>query len=79
MHDCHRCDLGLEENSSHAFYYCPPVRFFWDYVGELSARIAPEKIVFNDLAYSYDNVSPPYSVVKCMVFLKLLALARMVI
>lgn len=41
------------------------------------ARIDPEHLVPIDLAYACDNVSPPLSGLKRMVFLTLLAVARM--
>lgn len=41
LSDCHQCDPGLEERPSHAVYHCPQVGPFWDYVGDLTARIAP--------------------------------------
>ncbi|CAE1313253.1 unnamed protein product [Acanthosepion pharaonis] len=77
--DCERCGLGLEETAAHAFYHCPQVRPLWDHVGELTARLAPEQLVSIDRAYACDNVSPPYSGMKRMVFLTLMATARMVI
>lgn len=77
--DFHQCDLGLEETPSHAFYHCPQVHLFWHYVGELMTRIASEYLLSIDLAYAYDNLSPPYSVEKRMMFFTLLTVARMVI
>lgn len=50
-----------------------------DFVGELLVRIAPKKLVLIDRKYASDNVSHPYSGVKRIVFLSLLATARMVI
>lgn len=47
------------------------VRPFWDYVFELTARIDPENHVSINLAYACDNVLPPFSGVKRMVFLTL--------
>lgn len=59
----------------HAFYHCPQVRPLWDYAGELTARISFKKLMLIDRVYACDSVSPPYSGVKQMVFLMLLATA----
>lgn len=77
MPDYHRIDLSLKETAVHAFYHCLPVNPFWDHVSELTARIDPEHIVPICLKYACENVSPPYSGVRQMVFLALLAEARM--
>ena len=77
--NCHRCDLDSEETASHAFYHCPQVSPFWEFVGELTARIVPDKIVPMVPAFVLSNVSPPFSGVKRMVFFSLLAVARMVV
>ena len=79
MPDCPRCSSGLEETAEHAFYYCERVRPFWDHVGEWTARIEPKKLVLLDVGYVVDNVLPPFHGEKRVVFLAILAVARMVI
>ena len=79
MHDCPRCGSGLEETAEHAFYYCERFRPFWDHVGEWTARIEPKQLVLLDVGYVVDNVLPPFQGEKRMVFLAILAVARMVI
>ena len=76
MPNCACCGSGLEE---HAFYYCERVRPFWDHVGEWTARIEPKQLMLLDVGYVVDNVLPPYQGEKCVVFLTILAVARMVI
>ena len=79
MLDCVRCGSGLEETDDHAFYYSERVRPFWDHVGEWTARIESKQLVLLDLAYVVDNVLPPFQGEKRVVFLTILAVARMVI
>ena len=79
MPDCPRCSSGLEKTAKHAFYYCERVRPFWDHVGEWTARIEPKKLVLLDVGYVVDNVLPPFHGEKRVVFLAILAVARMVI
>ena len=79
MPDCPRCDSGLEETAEHAFYYCERVHPFWDHVGEWTARIEPMQLVLLDVGYVVDNVLPPFQGEKRVVFLAILAVARMVI
>ena len=79
MPDCPRCASGLEETAEHAFYYCERVRPFWDHVGEWTARIEPKQLVLLDVGYVVDNVLPPFQGEKRVVFLAILAVARMVI
>ena len=79
MPDCPRCASGLEETAEHAFYYCGRVRPFWDHVGEWMARIEPKQLVLLDVGYVVENVLPPFQGEKRMVFLAILAVARMVI
>ena len=79
MPDCTRCGSGLEETAEHAFYYCERVRPFWDHVGEWTARIEPKQLVLLDVGFVVDNVLPPYQGEKRVVFLAILAVARMVI
>ena len=77
--DCARCGSVLEETAEHAFYYCERVCPFWDHVGECTARIEPKQLVLLDVGYVIDNVLPPFQGEKRMVFLAILAVARMVI
>ena len=79
MPDCPRCGCGLEETAEHAFYYCKRVRPFWDHVGEWTARIEPKQLVLLDVGYVVDHVLPPFRGEKRVVFLAILAVARMVI
>ena len=82
MPDCTRCASGLEETAEHAFYYCERVRPFWDHVGKWTARIEPKQLVLLDVGYVVDNILPPYrrkKGEKRVVFLAILAVARMVI
>ena len=77
--DCARCSSGLEETAEHAFYYCERVRPFGDHVGEWTARIKPKQLVLLDAGYVIENVLPLFQGEKCVVFLAILAVARMVI
>ena len=80
MPDCARCGSGLEETAEHAFYYCcERVRPFWDHVGEWTARIEPKQLVLLDVGYVVDNFLPPFQGEKRVMFLAILAVARMVI
>ena len=79
MPDCVRCGSGLEETAEHAFYYCERVRPFWGHVGEWTAPIEAKQLVLLDVGYVVDNVLPPFQGEKRMVFLAILAVARMVI
>ena len=77
--DWPRCSSGMEETAEHAFYYCERVRPFWDHIGEWTATIEPKKLVLLDVGYVVDNVLPPFHGEKRVVFLVILAVARMVI
>ena len=79
MPDCVRCSSDLEETAEHAFYYCEQVRQFWDHVGEWTARIEPNQLALLNVGSFVDNVLPPYQGEKRVVFLAILAVARMVI
>ena len=79
MPDCPRCGCDREETAEYAFYYCERVRPFWDHVGEWTARIEPKQLVLLDVGYVVDNVLPPFQGEKRVVFLAILAVARMVI
>ena len=79
MPDCPRCDRGLEETALHAFYYCEQVRPFWSHVEKWTARISLREIVLLDVGYVVGNVNPPFQGEKRVVFLVILAVARMVI
>ena len=77
--DCPRCGRGLEETAEHAFYYCNRFRPFWNQVGEWTARIEPKLLVLLDVGYVVDNVLPQFQCEKRIVFLAILAIAKMVI
>ena len=79
MPDCPCCSRGLVETAFHAFYYCERVRSFWSHVEEWTARISPKQLVLLDVGYVMDNVDPPFQGEKRVVFLAILAVARMVI
>ena len=79
MPDCARCGSGLEETALHAFYYCERVRPFWSHVEEWTARISPRELGPLYVGYVVDNVSPPFQGEKYVVFLVILAMARVVI
>ena len=72
MPDCACCGSGLEETAEHAFYYSKRVRPFWDH-------IEPKQFVLHDVGYVVDNVLLPFQGEKHVVFLAILAVARMVI
>ena len=63
----------------HAFYYCEWVWPFWSHVKEWTACISPKQLTLLDIGYVIDNVVPPYKGEKRVVFLAVLAVARMVI
>ena len=77
--DCPHCSNGLEETAEHAFYNCERVRPFWDHVSEWTAHIEPKQLVLLDIGYVVDSVLPPFHGEKRVVFLAILAVARMVI
>ena len=79
MPDCPCCGSDLEEMVLHAFYYCEWFRPFWSDVEEWTARTSPGGLVLLDVGYFLDNVDPPFQGEKRMVFLVILAVARMVI
>ena len=79
MLDCARCCSGLEETAEHAFYYCRRVRPFWDHVEEWTAHIEPKLLVLLDVGYVVENVLIPFQGEKRVVFLVILAVARIVI
>ena len=79
MPDCARCVSGLEETAENAFHYSERVLPFWDHVGEWTVRIEPKQLVLLDVGYVVDNVLPPCQGEKRVVFLAILAVARMVI
>ena len=79
MPDCLCCPNGLEQTALHAFYYCELVCPFWSHVGEWTARIDPKHLVLINIGDVVDNVDPLYLGEKHMVFLTILAEARMVI
>ena len=65
--------------AKHAFYYCERVRSFWDHVGEWTAHIETKQFALLDVGFVVDNVLPPFQSEKRVVFLAILAVARMVI
>ena len=77
MPDSVCCDSVLEETAEHAFYYCKQICLFWDHVGEWMVRIEPKQLVLLDVGYIVDNVLPPFQGEKHVVFLVILAVARM--
>ena len=79
MPDCARCSSGLEETPEHDFYNCERVCLFRDHVEECTSRIEPKNLVLLDVGYVGDNVLPPFQGEKRVVFLAILAVARMVI
>ena len=79
MSDCADCGSGLEVTAEHVFYYCGRVHPFWDHVGEWTARIKLKHLVLLGIGYVVDNILPQVQCEKCVVFLTILALARMVI
>ena len=84
MPDCleavrHVCGSSLEGTTLHAFYHCERVRPFWSHVEEWTARISPRQLVLLDVGYVFDNIDPPFQGEKRVVFLVILAVARMVI
>ena len=79
MPDCLRCDSGQEEMALHAFYYYEQDRLFWSHIEEWTAHIDPKQLVLLDVGYVVDNVDPPYQGEKHVMFLVILAVARMVI
>ena len=79
MPNCAHCGRGCEETDKYTFYDCERVRPFWDHVWVLMARIEPKHLVLLDVGYIVDNVLPPFQGEKRVVFLAILAVARMVI
>ena len=79
MPDCPRCGSGLEETALHTFYYYKRVLPFWNHIRELTAHISPRQLVLLDIGNIIDNIVPPYKGEKRVVFLVILAVARMVI
>ena len=79
MPACPHCISGLEEMAEHAFYYCEWVCPFWDHIRERMARIERKQPVLFDVGYVIDNVLPLLQGEKHVVFLVILAIARMVI
>ena len=79
MPDCSRCGSGLEETAEHVFYYCERVHPFWDHVWKWTARIEAKQLVLLDVGYVVDTVLIPFQGEKRVVFLAILAVARIVI
>ena len=79
MPDCPHCSSGLEETALCVLYYCEQVCPFWSHVGEWMACIDPKQLVLLYVGYIIDNIDPPYRGEKYVVFLVILAVAKMVI
>ena len=79
MPDYARSGSGLEETAEHAFYYCERIRPFWDHVGEWTTHNEPKQLVLLDVGFVVGNVLPPFQGEKRVVFLTILAIARIVI
>ena len=79
MPNCACCGSDLEETAKQAFYYCERVRPFWDHIGEWTAHIEPKQLLLLDVGYVVDNILPLFQGEKSVVFLVILAVARMVI
>ena len=74
-----RYGRGMKETALHPFYDFEWVRPFWSYVEEWTARIDPKQLVLLDVGYIVDNVLLPWKGEKRVMFLEILAVARMVI
>ena len=79
MPDCPRWGSRLEETVKHAFHCCERVRPFWNHVGEWTARIEPKQLELLDVGYVVDSVLSQFQGEKRVVFLAILAVARMMI
>ena len=79
MLDCPRRGCGLEETAEHAFFYCERIRPFWNHVEELTACIEHKQLVLLDVGYVVDNILLQFQGEKRVVFLAILAVAKMVI
>ena len=69
MPDCPHCSSGLEEAAQHTFYY------FWEHV----THIEPKQLMLFNIGCIVDKVLPPLQGEKSVVFLTILAVARMAI
>ena len=79
MPDCPPWSSGLEEMVLPAFYYCERVNPYWSHIGEWTARISLKQLVLLNVVYVVDNIDLLYQDEKRVVFLAILAVARMVI
>ena len=79
MSDSPLCGSGLEETGEHAFYYSERIRSFRNHVGEWTARIESKQLMLLDVVYVVDYVLAQFQGEKWVVFLEILAVARMVI
>ena len=75
MPDYVRCGSGLEETAKLAFYYCERVLPFSHRIQ--AARIESKQLVLLDVGYVVDNLLPLFQGEKRVVFLAILAVARM--
>ena len=78
MPDCPSCSSGFKKMAEHTFYYCERVHLFWNHIWEWTARIKPKQLVLLDVGNVVD-VLPQFQGEKCVVFLTIQAVARMVI
>ena len=75
-HTC--CGSGSEETALPAFYYSEQVCSFWSHIGEWMTYINTKQLALLDVSFAMDNVDPRIKV-RNVVFLMILAVARMVI
>ena len=63
----------------YVFYCCELVHPFWSHVRDWTACLDPKQLVLLDVGYVVDNVLCPWKDEKRVVFLAILAVARLVI
>lgn len=73
------CNNNEGKITDHAFFLCSQLWSFWAYVGEVIACIKSKWSVLLDFAYIVNNMNPLFTWKKQMVFLAILAVARLVI
>ena len=78
MPDCDHCGSGFEKTTENTFYYCNRVHPFWNHIGEWTASIELKQLMLLEVGYVVDNVLPQFQCEKRVVFLAILAVARMV-
>ena len=79
MPNCPRCGSSWEETTEHSFYYYERVHPFWNHIGEWMACIKPKQLMLLDSGYIVDYVFPRFQGEMYVVFLMILAVARMMI